>query len=58
MRMADREGFVVINEVPAVGLHLNFGMGFPRDGKRNTWKEIKTFEHHRQVIRETVSRCV
>jgi beta-glucuronidase len=56
MRMADREGFVVINEVPAVGLHLNFGMGFPRDGKRNTWKEIKTFEHHRQVIRETVSR--
>ncbi len=25
MRLADREGFVVIDEVPAVGLHLNFG---------------------------------
>src|SRR6185437_1601757 len=25
MRLADREGIVVIDEVPAVGLHLNFG---------------------------------
>lgn len=24
MRLADREGIVVIDEVPAVGLHLNF----------------------------------
>jgi beta-glucuronidase len=57
MRLADREGFVVIDEVPAVGLHLNFGAVFGRGGRlHNTWKEIETKEQHVQVIRELIAR--
>ncbi len=57
MRLADREGFVVIDEVPAVGLHLNFGtMLGGGDRLHNTWKELETKEHHAQVIRELIAR--
>jgi beta-glucuronidase len=56
MRLADREGIVVIDEVPAVGLHLNF-MATVFGGKhRDTWKELKTFEHHKDIISELISR--
>lgn len=57
MRLADREGIVVIDETPAVGVHLNF-MATMMSGaeKRDTWKEIKTFEHHQDIIRELVAR--
>ncbi|HZG86039.1 beta-glucuronidase [Paenibacillus sp.] len=56
MRLADREGFVVIDEVAAVGLHLNFMAVFSGGRKRNTWKEIKTHEAHREAIRELIAR--
>lgn len=57
MRLADREGFVIIDEVPAVGLHLNFMMMFAGGAeKRQTWKEIQTFEHHQDVIKELIAR--
>jgi beta-glucuronidase len=57
MRLADREGIVVIDETPAVGIHLNFIATKIFDGrKRDTWKEIKTFDHHCDVIRELVAR--
>ena len=56
MRLADREGFVVIDEVPAVGLHLNMMVMYNGGNLRNTWKELKTFEHHQQVIKELVER--
>lgn len=56
MRLADREGFVVIDELPAVGLHMNFMMMFGGGTKRDTWKEIGTFEHHQDVIKELVAR--
>lgn len=58
MRLADREGIVVIDETPGVGLHLNF-MATLLSGnskKRETWKEIGTKEHHEQVLRELVKR--
>ncbi len=56
MRLADREGFVVIDEVPAVGLHLNFAF-FGGGGKpHKTWEELGTKEHHVQVIRELIAR--
>lgn len=57
MRLADREGIVVIDETPAVGVHLNF-MATMMNGaeKRDTWKEIQTFEHHQDIIRELVAR--
>jgi beta-glucuronidase len=57
MRLADREGFVVIDETPAVGLHLNF-MALLSGGSRThrTWEELGTKEHHAQVIRELIAR--
>ncbi|MED4227535.1 beta-glucuronidase [Neobacillus cucumis] len=56
MRLADREGFVIIDEVPAVGLHLNMMVVLTGGAKRSTWKELKTFEHHQQVIKELIER--
>lgn len=57
MRLADREGFVVIDETPAVGVHLNFmATMFGPGEKRNTWKEIQTMDHHREVIKDLVKR--
>ncbi len=57
MRLADREGIVVIDETPAVGVHLNFMATFMGGGSfRNTWEHIGTYEHHRQVIKELVAR--
>ncbi len=57
MRLADREGFVVIDEVPAVGLHLNFGTMLGGGGKlHKTWEELETKEHHAQVICELIAR--
>ncbi|ARK29794.1 beta-glucuronidase [Halalkalibacter krulwichiae] len=58
MRLADREGLVVIDETPAVGIHLNFmaTSGLGKGEKRDTWKEIQTFEHHEDVIRDLIAR--
>nr|WP_274528353.1 beta-glucuronidase [Paenibacillus piscarius] len=56
MRLADREGFVVINETPAVGLDLNFLVMFSGGSKKDTWAEVQTFGHHQQVIRELINR--
>lgn len=57
MRLADREGLVVIDETPAVGLHLNF-MAAVMGGRamRKTWEELRTFENHQAVIRELIER--
>jgi len=56
MRLADKEGLVVIDEVAAVGLHLNFLVQHSEGPKRNTWEEIKTHEAHRNAIRELIQR--
>ncbi|HVB20733.1 MAG TPA: beta-glucuronidase [Ktedonobacteraceae bacterium] len=57
MRLADREGFVVIDEVPAVGLHLNFGSLLGGGGKlHNTWEELGITEQHAQAIHELIAR--
>lgn len=57
MRLADREGIVVIDETPAVGVHLNFAATlFGAAEKRNTWAHIGTKEAHEKVIRELVDR--
>ena len=52
MRLADREGIVVIDETPAVGLHLNFmatGILGGSSERRDTWKEIGTKEAHERI---------
>lgn len=57
MRLADREGFVVIDETTAVGLMESFGfdLSAPKE-KRNTWEYMKTKEAHEQVISELITR--
>ena len=59
MRLCDEEGIVVIDETPAVGVHLNFGGGANfKDGKRvNTFDPpeeggIRTHSHHMDVVRD------
>ncbi|MSS11340.1 hypothetical protein FYJ38_22245 [Clostridium sp. WB02_MRS01] len=49
MRLCDREGIVVIDEVPAVGINLNFGSAKGKEPV-DTYKVLKAHEHHRQVI--------
>lgn len=58
MRLADKEGIVVIDETPAVGVHLNFMATslFGAGAKRDTWKEIQTFEHHKDIVKELIKR--
>lgn len=57
MQLADKEGIVVIDEVPGVGLHLNFMATAAGGAKtRDTWKEIKTFGHHKDIISELIER--
>ncbi len=57
MMLADREGVVVIDETPAVGLHLNFAAAlFGAKEHRNTWEHIRTFDNHKRVIEELIDR--
>jgi beta-glucuronidase len=57
MRLADREGFVVINETPAVGVHFNFHATEDMIGKgEGTWERVQTFEHHQDVLRDMIAR--
>ncbi|MBQ2696622.1 MAG: beta-glucuronidase [Clostridia bacterium] len=55
MLLCDREGIVVIDETPAVGVNMNFGAaagGEPKD----TYKILQTREHHEEVIRDMICR--
>ncbi|OOF69836.1 beta-glucuronidase [Rodentibacter caecimuris] len=59
MRLADREGFVVIDETTAVGLMHNFGVSLINEGtskKINTWHKYSTDKAHQQVIKELIQR--
>lgn len=57
MKLADEEGFVVIDETTAVGLFVDFGFTlFDSPKRKNTWQEMKTHEAHEQVIRELIKR--
>lgn len=57
LQLCDREGILVIDEAPAVGLNAGFTATGLLGGKPNgTWKLFKTAEHHRQVLRDMVQR--
>lgn len=63
MQLCDEEGIVVIDEAPAVGVHLNFGGGanFKNGRKVKTFDKaedggIRTFEHHMDVMRDLIAR--
>jgi beta-glucuronidase len=53
MRLADRMGFVVIDETPAVGLNYDLH-GVPAE--TTAWEDLKTYEHHEDVIKDYISR--
>ena len=55
MRLCDREGIVVIDEVPAVGVNLNFGSAKGKEPV-DTFKVLKTHEHHHDVIQDLIKR--
>ncbi|HHV73902.1 MAG TPA: beta-glucuronidase [Thermoanaerobacterium sp.] len=55
MNLCDREGIVVIDETPAVGVNLNFG-GVGGSKQVDTFKTIRTHEHHREVIKDMIER--
>lgn len=57
MRLADRMGILVIDEIPAVGLFQNFTASLdltPKD--MGTWTVMETKEAHEQAIQELVKR--
>lgn len=60
MRLCDREGFLVIDECPAVGINFDFGGGANFNGQKvSTFDKehgIKTFDHHKDVIKEMIKR--
>ena len=59
MRLCDREGIVVIDEVPAVSLNLRMGGGFFGSQYASTFESpngVQTAEHHREVIRDLIDR--
>ncbi|MDP0501830.1 MAG: beta-glucuronidase [Verrucomicrobiota bacterium JB022] len=57
MRMADREGIVIIDEVPAVGLYFFNDEDLPTKDvftEKRAGKELR--EHHKDCIREMIAR--
>lgn len=62
MRLCDREGIVVIDETPAVGVNFAFGGGANFQGQKvSTYAPeaqggIRTAEHHKQVVEDMICR--
>ena len=57
MRLCDRMGILVIDEVPAVGMHTTFtATGMKIDVDSPTWQTLQTQHHHRDVIRDMIMR--
>ncbi|AWX95751.1 beta-glucuronidase [Streptococcus suis] len=60
MRLADRLGIVILDEVPAVGLFQLFNAALNLTGDseeaKNTWEVMQTKEAHELVIDELIAR--
>lgn len=60
MRLCDQEGIVVIDETTAVGVNLQFGGGANFGGEKigtfDPQRGVQTQEHHKEVIRDLISR--
>lgn len=60
MRLCDQEGIVVIDETTAVGVNLQFGGGANFGGEKigtfDPKEGVQTQEHHKEVIRDLISR--
>nr|WP_321315330.1 beta-glucuronidase [uncultured Ligilactobacillus sp.] len=56
MQLADQDGFLVIDEVPAVGLYKNFTAALTMKTQENTWKDFDTMANHKQALKEMIER--
>lgn len=58
LRMADREGFVVIDETSGVGLFNKFSFDVTqnKDDYDNTWEYVESQENHLNELRELITR--
>lgn len=58
MRLADRLGLVVIDEVPAVGLYESLAVSLDDNHNKigNTWKNLKTEKKHKTALKEMIDR--
>ena len=57
LRLCDRMGILVIDEAPAVGMHTTFtATGMRIDVKDATWDTLKTQEHHKDVLKNMITR--
>ena len=56
MRLADDQGIVVIDEVPAVGIFVGFSTMFTNTEPKNTFTATDTAEAHYLALRELVDR--
>ena len=55
MMLCDREGIVVIDETPAVGINANFNP-INSVGSEDTYNIMDTYEHHCEVIEDMIKR--
>lgn len=57
LQLCDREGILIIDEAPAVGLHTGFtATGMLGGTPKGTWTTLQTGDHHRQVLKDMVER--
>lgn len=57
MRLADRKGFVVIDEVPAVGLFETFAVTLGNGTQAgHTWEDLNPKENHKRALKEMIER--
>jgi beta-glucuronidase len=58
MRMADRQGIVVMDEVPGVGLFSYFSANVAdnKGPEGTTWQDVRSQKNHEQAIRELIAR--
>lgn len=59
MRLADKQGIVIIDETTAVGLMQSFSpdlISMENNKPKNIWEQLDTSEAHKQVITELIER--
>lgn len=55
MNLCDREGFIVIDETPAVGVNANFG-ALKGSEPIDTFELLRTHRHHHDVVVDMIER--
>lgn len=56
LELADQNGLLVIDEVPAVGLYKNFTAALTMNDQVNTWDTLDTMKNHKLALKEMIER--